>query len=118
MTHRRPERLAETIKQEISDMIRNELKDPRIGFITITRVEVSGDLRHSKVYVSVMGEEKQKKDSMEGLQCAKGFVRSELGKRVRLRYVPEINFVLDDSIDRGNKVLDLINKTKGENIDE
>jgi len=111
MAHR-PERLAEAIKQELSDVIRDELKDPRIGFITITRVEVSGDLRYAKIYVSVLGEEKEQNESVEGLQRAKGFIRSELGRRIRLRHVPEISFILDHSIDRGIQVLNLLNKVR------
>lgn len=111
MAHR-PERLAEAIKQEISDVLRDEMKDPRIGFVTITRVVVSNDLRYAKIYVSVMGEEKQKNESAQALQRAKGFIRSELGRRIRLRHVPEISFVLDESIDHGIKVLDLLNKVK------
>lgn len=111
MAHR-PERLAEAIKQEISDIVRDELKDPRIGFVTITRVEVSTDLRHAKIYVSVFGEKKEQEDSIAALQRAKGFIRSELGRRIRLRHVPEINFILDQSIDRGSKVLELLSKVK------
>lgn len=119
MAHR-PERLAEAIKQEVSDVIRDELKDPRVGFITVTRVEVSGDLRHAKIYVSVLGPEKEQKDSLEGLKRATGFLRTELGKRIRLRHVPEITFLSDDSIDRGFRVLDLLNEVqdKGDRKDE
>ena len=119
MAHR-PERLAEAIKQEISDVVRDEMKDPRIGFITITRVEVTGDLRYAKIYVSVLGEEKEQNATIEGLKKAKGFIRSELGKRIRLRHVPEISFIQDQSMDRGIKVLNLINKVKdkGETEDE
>jgi len=116
----RPERLAEAIKQEISDIVRDEMKDPRVGFVTITRVEVSSDLRYAKIYVSVLGEEKHKNESIQALQRAKGFIRSELGRRIRLRHVPEISLVLDQSIVRGIKVLDLLNKVKdkGETGDE
>jgi len=119
MAHR-PERLAEAIKQEISDVVRDEMKDPRIGFVTITRVEVTADLRYAKVYVSVLGEEKEQNETVEGLKKAKGFMRSELGKRIRLRHVPEISFILDQSMDRGIKVLNLLNrvKDKGEIGDE
>lgn len=108
----RPERLAETIKQEVANILRDEVKDPRVGFATITKVEVSADLRHAKIYVSVLGEKKEQDASMEALQKAKGFIRAELGKRVRLRYVPEVNFILDHSIDYGTRVLKLLNKVK------
>ncbi|MCF8012033.1 MAG: 30S ribosome-binding factor RbfA [Clostridiales bacterium] len=119
---RRPERLAVRIKQEISDMLTSDLKDPRVGFATITRVDVSADLRHAKIYVSVMGKEDEQNTTIDALQKAKGFVRTELGNRIRLRYVPEIYFIHDQSMDYGMKIMDLIDKVnkedKGEKVDE
>ncbi len=108
----RPERLAEIIKQEVSDMLRNELKDPRIGFVTITEVEVSSDLRHAKIFFSVLGPEEEAKASLEALNRARGYVRSELGRRIRLRYTPEIYFTLDHSIQRGIRVMELLHEVK------
>jgi ribosome-binding factor A len=91
-------KLEEAIKQEISSIIQRDLKDPRIGFISIPRVVVSGDLRHATVYVSTLGSEEERDKSLVGLQRATGFLRSELGRRIRLRYTPELTFQLDKSI--------------------
>ena len=108
----RPERLAEAIKKEISELLREELKDPRIGFASITSVEVSRDLRYANVFVSVLGESEQQKITVETLQGAQGFIRGELGKRIRLRYTPEINFTLDQSISHGSRIIALMKKVR------
>lgn len=113
MSHR-PERLAEAIKKEISDMLQHELKDPRIGFATITSVEVTGDLRYAKVFISVYGSEAEKKESLSVLQKAQGFIRSELGRRIRLRYTPEVTFKLDESIGHGAKIMKLLHDVNQE----
>ncbi|MBE3587097.1 MAG: 30S ribosome-binding factor RbfA [Thermoanaerobacteraceae bacterium] len=111
MAHR-PERLGEIIKEEVSQMLRDELKDPRIGFVTITGVEVSTDLRHARIFVSVYGSDEEQKASMEALNRAQGYVRSELGRRIRLRHTPEITFKLDKSIIRGVRVMELLNTVR------
>lgn len=108
----RPERLAEAIKKEVSEMLTEDLKDPRIGFVSITSVEVSKDLRYASVFVSVFGEPAERKASLEALQKAQGFIRGELAKRIRLRYTPEINFKLDESIERGTRLISLMNEVK------
>lgn len=89
------------MKKEISDILRNELKDPRLGFITITSVEVSRDLSDAKVYVSVLGSREDMEHSMEALKSAHGFIRREIGHRIRLRVTPEIRFIYDESIEHG-----------------
>jgi len=109
----RPERLAEAIKKEISELLREELKDPRIGFVTITAVEVSKDLRYANVFASVFGEPAEQKATIEALQKAQGFIRGELGKRIRLRYTPEITFKLDRSISQGSRLIALMEEVKG-----
>lgn len=116
----RPERLAEAIKKEISELLREELKDPRIGFVSITSVEVSKDLRYANVFVSVFGEPAQQKASIEALQKAQGFIRGELGRRIRLRYTPEITFKLDQSISHGSRIIALMEEVreKGGGVDE
>lgn len=116
----RPERLAEAIKKEISELLREELKDPRIGFVSITSVEVSKDLRYANVFVSVFGEPAQQKASIEALQKAQGFIRGELGRRIRLRYTPEITFKLDQSISHGSRIIALMEEVreKGGCVDE
>ncbi|HCI81528.1 MAG TPA: 30S ribosome-binding factor RbfA [Ktedonobacter sp.] len=110
----RQEKLGEQIAEDISDLIRTRVKDPRIGFVSVTRVEVSGDLRHAKVYVSVMGSPEERKETMQGLNKATGFLRHELASRLTLRYMPEITFKLDNSIEEGSRVLELINKVSRE----
>lgn len=109
----RVERLAEAIKKELSDLLHQEIKDPRIGFTTITDVEVSADLRHAKIYVSVYGSEEEQRSTMEALRRAQGFIRTELGRRIQLRHVPEISFKLDDSIRRGARVIELLEEVRG-----
>ena len=95
----RIEKLQELIKQEVSKMLLREIKDPRIGFVTVTEVEMTGDLREAKIFVSVMGDEKKVKESFAGLKSALGFIRREIGKRIRLRFTPEISFAPDTSLD-------------------
>ena len=115
-TNRRISRVAELIKREVSQMLLHGIKDDRVGtgMVSVTFVDVSGDLQHAKVYVSIYGTEEAKSETMAGLKSATGFVRSELGSRVRLRRTPEVVFIEDDSIERGTKVLSLLNKLEGE----
>src|SRR5579863_5971189 len=108
----RQEKLGELIAIELSDLLRMRLKDPRIGFASITHVEVSGDLRHAKVSVSVMGSPEEQAASMKGLKHAAGFLRHELASRLTLRYMPELVFKLDTSIEQGAHVLELIRKSE------
>jgi ribosome-binding factor A len=114
MAKHRSSRLAETLKEEISMLIREDMKDPRIGFVTVTSVEVADDLGHAKVYVSVLGDAQKGKDSIEALKRASGFFRSEIGKRVRLRHVPEIVFNYDTSIEHGAHIAQLLKGVKTE----
>ena len=95
----RIEKLQELIKQEMSKMLLREIKDPRIGFVTVTDVEMTGDLREAKIYVSIMGDEEKVQESLKGLKSALGFIRREIGRRIRLRFTPEISFALDTSLD-------------------
>ena len=108
MDNRRSNRVGEAIKEEISRLLLREIKDPRIGFVTITRVEVSKDLRFVKVYFSVLGDQSVKADSLTGLNSAKGFVRRELGRRLRFRYVPDIVFSFDPSLEHMSRFAELI----------
>ena len=114
----RIEKLQELIKQEMSKMLLKELKDPRIGFVTVTDVEMTGDLREAKIFVSVMGDEEQVKSSLEGLNSALGFVRREIGQRVRLRFTPEISFALDTSLDYGDHIQKLLLQVEGDFKDD
>jgi ribosome-binding factor A len=110
-THRQ-EKLGELIAAEISELIRTRLKDPRVGFASITHVEVSGDLRHAKVFVSVMGSAEEQAETMKGLKHANSFLRHELASRLVLRFMPELTFKLDTSIAEGARILDLIQQVE------
>jgi ribosome-binding factor A len=109
-TYRRQDQLGEAISHELSDLMRTRMKDPRLGFASVTGVELSPDLRHAKVFVSVMGDTQEQRDSMKALNSATGFLRHELAQRLTVRHVPEIEFRLDDSIARGVRVLNLISQ--------
>ncbi|VBB08047.1 Hypothetical protein LUCI_3312 [Lucifera butyrica] len=110
----RVEKVQEFIKQEISKIILTELKDPRVGFVTVTHVEVSGDLHTAKVYLSLMGNDEQKVATWQGLQSAIGYLRSEIGKRIRLRITPELSLHIDDSLDYSTRIQELLTKLKQE----
>ncbi|WP_418790181.1 30S ribosome-binding factor RbfA [Phosphitispora sp. TUW77] len=112
MTSHRANRVAEEIKKEITQMLREEIKDPRIGFVTVTGAEVTSDIRYAKVFVSIYGDDDTKLQSMQALENAKGFVRGELGKRMRLRYTPEITFRFDSSIEYGARIMKLLEEVK------
>lgn len=103
-------RLRELFKVEISDILHREMKDPRIGFVSVTDVEISADLRHARAFVSILGDADAKAKTMAGLENAQGFIRTELGRRIRLRRIPEILFRLDESIERGARVQHLLRR--------
>jgi ribosome-binding factor A len=107
---RRPQRLALEIQHEISMMLFRDLKDRRIGLVTITGVEMSSDLRHAKVYVSAMGDEARKKASLEALNHASGWIRHELGQRIRMKFLPEIQFRADSSLEYGEHIDQLLDE--------
>ena len=121
MEGKRSEKVADLIQKEISQMLVKSIKDPRIGFVTITKVSVSEDCRFAKVYFSVAGTLAERERSMEGLDSAKGFVRKELGRRIRLRYTPEILFQFDPSIEYAihmGELIQTIQQEKEPNGDE
>lgn len=106
-TRPRAQRVAEEIKRTAAQILR-EMKDPRIGFVSVTDVEVSNDLSHVKIFVSVYGDEEAKQRTLEGLQAARGFVRTEIGRAIRMRHTPEILFRLDSSLEQGARINQLI----------
>jgi ribosome-binding factor A len=110
----RQERLADQIRIEVAEMIEGELRDPRIGFATVTRVELSPDLRHGRVLVSVLGSEEARAETLQGLSSAAGYVRREIGRRLGLRRAPEIVFVLDRGEEELEKVQKLLDEIKHE----
>lgn len=108
MTVRRQQRVAEEIKRRSSQFIREELKDPRLGFLTITDVEVNADLTHAIIFVSVLGDENAQQQTMEALTRAKGLIKRDVGDWLRIRTTPDITFKLDQSIERGTRILQLM----------
>lgn len=112
-SHRLP-RVAEAIREVVSTTILTELKDPRIQNVTVTRVEVTGDLRHSKVHVSIMGSEKQQKLALYGLQHAAGFLQKKVADRLQTRYTPVLKFALDPSVKKSIEISQLIDRTLAE----
>jgi ribosome-binding factor A len=112
---RRLERLNGLFREELSDLLLRQLKDPRLAqFVSITRVIISPDLSHARVFVSVMGSEEEKASTLEGLTAAANYLRRELNNRISLRRMPELSFRRDDSLEQGAHVLDLLNQISEE----
>ena len=113
---RRVARVAALIKREISQMLLSEIKDDRVGagMVSVTDVDVSGDLQHAKIFVSIYGTEEAKEETMEGLDSSVRYVRKELGSRMQLRRTPTIKFIEDRSLERGDDMLNLLNKIREE----
>ena len=108
----RQEKLKELLKEEISDILRREFKDPRLGFITIIDTEISPDLRHAKIYVSVLGNEEERNRNMKVLKGAEHFIRQAFAKRVKMKVTPAIHFQLDTSVDQGIRIFELLDHIK------
>ncbi len=104
MSSMRAERVGEQMKKELMDIINNKVKDPRVGFITITDVVLTNDLSQAKVFLTVLGNDKEVENTFKALDKAKGFIKSELGSRMRLRIMPELMYEYDQSIEYGNKI--------------
>ncbi|WP_422445729.1 30S ribosome-binding factor RbfA [Thermoanaerobacterium sp. DL9XJH110] len=116
MDFSRSERVAEEIKRAVSQIINKDLKDPRIsGLISVTKVEVTRDLRHAKIFLSMYGDEITKNRVMEGIKNAEGFIRKELANRVQLKFLPEISFKIDNSIEYGIYISKLLKEIAGPN---
>ena len=116
MSQTRVEKVQELMKQEVSEIVLRELKDPRIGFVTVTEVKCTADLREAKIYVSVMGSDDQVKNTLVGLKSSMGFIRREIGRRVRLRFTPEISLALDKSLDYSAHIQELLLKVEMESM--
>ena len=108
MSERRQQRVAAEIERRASQFIREELKDPRLGFLTITGVEINSDLTHATIFVSVLGDEEEQKQTMRALQSARGLIKRDIGDWLRIRTTPDIVFKLDTSIERGTHILQLM----------
>lgn len=113
----RSNRVAEQMKKELGEIIARKLKDPRIGFVTVTDVEVTGDLQQATVFITVLGDDRKRRETLKGLTQAKGFMRTEIGQRIRLRKTPELMFELDKSFDYGNKIDNLLRQIKTEEVE-
>jgi len=120
MSKRRQERMSVEIKRVISRIIKDEIKDPRIDFTTvsITRVDVTSDISHARVNISIMADENKQLDTMQALQKAKGYIRGELGREIKMRHTPELEFRLDRSIEHGIRISTLLDELKGEEKNE
>ncbi|MBI5123844.1 MAG: 30S ribosome-binding factor RbfA [Candidatus Omnitrophica bacterium] len=114
MSKPRPERVQEALRQEISRIVLNEIKDPRIGFVTITKVELTKDLRYAKVYFSVLGDMKEKGLALKGLNSAKGYIKNLIADRIKLRFMPELVFKIDDSLEHTKHIYDILDQIKAE----
>ena len=112
MKERRAARLGEQIREQVAELIANKLKDPRIGFVTVTRVELAADQRIAKILVGVLGDAESRKKSLTGLRQAAGFVRRELARELRMRFVPEVEFEYDRGLEATDRVARLLEETQ------
>ena len=111
--YKRTDRIGDQIKMEVADIVAKKIKDPRVGFVTITAVEISDDLRHAKIFVAIQ-KDQDEKQTFIGLRKATAFVRGELARRLRLRYIPELIFLPDASTEKVGRLLDLLEQIKKE----
>lgn len=114
MEFKRADRVSLALKREVAQMLLREIKDPRIGMVTITGVKMSPDLRHAHIYYSVLGEDKELQDSAAGLKQATPFIQRQIGRRLRLRYTPEIDFQFDHSLEYGSHIEQLLKSIASE----
>jgi ribosome-binding factor A len=110
--HKRTDRVGDQIRMEIADILTRRVKDPRVGFVTVTAVDVTADLRQAWVYVTVLQQGPQETETLAVLARAEGFIRSELGRRMKLRYLPALTFVKDTSLDRVKRVMSLLEQVR------
>jgi ribosome-binding factor A len=108
MTGSRMRRVDEAVRAVLSDVITQEIKDPRVGFVTVTAVKTSPDLRHARVYVSVLGDDATREDSLAGLGSAHGFLQRRIASELRLKHTPALEFEYDDTVDRGMRLSELL----------
>jgi ribosome-binding factor A len=118
MAKKRVARLNEQLKRELTTLLQFEVKDPRIGPITVTDVEVSPDLYHAKVFVAVRGGEEERVSAMEGLRAASGYLRTEIGRRMRIRRAPELHFTLDNTLDHAMHIERLLQEARAGMVTE
>ncbi len=110
----RQEKVQEQLVQEISELIRREIRDPRVGFVTLTGAEITRDLRHAKVFVSVLGDEAARIESLKALNHASGLLRGEFARRAHLRVAPDLEFRFDEGIERGQRIFELLHSVESD----
>lgn len=110
----RPKRVGELIREKVSTILRKKVADPRIGFVSVTDVVLSKDLKNAKVFVSIYGTDKDKRDTMRGITSAKGYIQGELGRSIDLRYTPNLRFIEDKAIERGSRMMVIMSKLERE----
>jgi ribosome-binding factor A len=111
---RRSDRLNEQLRQEVSLLLRGEVRDPRVGLVTITAVEASPELDHAKIYFTLLGDEAEKVEALAGLRSASSFLRRELGKRLHMRRVPELHFAIDRVLEQAGRIEELLRQVRPE----
>lgn len=114
MMSMRMKKVTETMKQEIGRILAYDMNDPRIGFVTVTRVEVAADIRSARVYISVLGDEKSRKGTLAGVKHAKGYIQRETASRLRTKYTPTLSFFIDDGVTEGVRISNIIDKVIAE----
>jgi ribosome-binding factor A len=112
MDHQRSERVGDLLIEIISDLLRQEIRDPRVATVTLTEARVSKDLKHAQIYFNVLGGAASRSEVLAGLKSASGFIRGRVGRELKLRYVPTIEFVYDDSEDQAQRIDHLLNQIK------
>ena len=113
MKSERMRRVNEAVREVLSEAITKEIRDPRVGFITVTDVDTSPDLRHAKVYVSVLGDDAKRKRSLEGLQSAHGYLQKRVARELKVKYTPTLEFTYDDALDRSLRLQELLERAEG-----
>jgi ribosome-binding factor A len=113
LPYKRSQRVSDLIREEIADIIMNKVKDPRLGFVTVTGAKITEDLKIATVYISVLKEE-EKETTLEMLNAAKGFIRAELAKRIRMKFIPSLTFRIDESLEYGDRIERLLKEIKKE----
>jgi len=114
MPSRRQRRVNGLLREELSELLQRKVRDPRLEGLTVVAVETSPDLKFAHVYISSLGDEEERREALRGLKRAEGFLRRELGARLSLRFIPELFFHLDDSLERGQRIADLLQRLEGE----
>jgi ribosome-binding factor A len=118
MTSGRIRRVDEAVRAVLGDAISKDLQDPRVGFVTVTQVKTSPDLRHARVYVSVLGDDQARAETLDGLRSAHGYLQSRVAAELRLKHTPTLTFQYDDSVDRGMRISELIETLVGDRDEE